>query len=64
MTEEKKTQGLVGESRPRATVSAKVLDKDGNVIADLGIIAGGNLTKKQKRELEAKLKKLKERKED
>lgn len=31
---------IEGKSRPRASISAKVYDKDGNLIADLGEVAG------------------------
>lgn len=55
--------GLMGKAKPAATVSARVLDSDGNVIADLGTIAGGNPTKAQAKSLAAKLRGLKERRE-
>lgn len=47
-----------GVAKPRGTISAIVRDAEGKVIADLGMIAGGNLTKAEKREQKAKLDKL------
>ena len=54
---------MIGRAKPAATVSARVLDSDGNVIVDLGTIAGGNPTKAETKSLMAKLKGLKERRE-
>ena len=53
----------MGKARPEATVSARVLDKDGKVIADLGTIAGAELTEEQKAEQMKKLEGLKTSKE-
>ena len=50
---------MMGKARPAASVSARVFDKNGKLIADLGEVAGGNLTKKEKKALQAKLKQLK-----
>jgi len=50
---------FIGKGKPKGTVSAIVRDKDGKLIADLGMIAGGKLTKEEKRILDGKLAKLK-----
>jgi len=53
---------FVGRAKPAATVSARVLDKDGNVIEDLGVIAspeGMALSKTARKALRAKLNRLK-----
>ena len=58
---------LVGMGRPRATVSARVLDSDGNVIEDLGVIAtpdGVSLPKAAQKLLKEKLVRLKAKREE
>ena len=50
---------FIGKGKPKGTVSAKVFDKDGKLIADLGMIAGGRLTKEQKQAQKAQLDELK-----
>lgn len=52
---------LVGKGKPTAQVSARVFDSDGNLIADLGTISGGNPTPKEVAEKKKLLKMLKER---
>ena len=54
----------VAKARPEATVSARVLDKNGKVLADLGTIAGAELTEKEKAEQMKKLDGLRTSKED
>jgi len=49
---------FIGKGKPKGTVSARVFDSDGKLIADLGMIAGGKLTKEQKQEQTAQLHKL------
>jgi hypothetical protein len=48
-----------GVAKPKGSISAVVKDKDGKVIADLGMIAGGKpdkAEKKRQKDLLAKLK--------
>ena len=49
----------VGKAKPKASVSARVFDKDGKLIVDLGKIAGGKRTKAEQKVLDGKLAKLK-----
>ena len=54
---------MVGKSRPKASISAKVFDKNGALIADLGEVAGTGKKSHAEKLRVAKLRKqLRERK--